>query len=133
VVFKALNPLLGLKLLIAYPGKAAALLGAIVLTITGAEALYADMGHFGRRYISRPGPISFARDCFLNYFGQGAHALAHPEETNANPFFALAPPGPAQLALVVLSIAAGIIAAKPSFPGTYSLTRQAIQLGFFPG
>jgi len=132
VVFKALNPLLGLQLLITYPGKAAALLGAIVLTITGAEALYADMGHFGRRYISQAWTFFVCPGLLLNYFGQGAHAIAHPEETNTNPFFALAPPGPAQLALVVLSIVAGIIASQALITGTYSLTRQAIQLGFFP-
>jgi KUP system potassium uptake protein len=132
VVFKALNPLLGLQLLIAYPAKAAALLGAIVLTITGAEALYADMGHFGRRYISQAWTFFVCPGLLLNYFGQGAHALAHPEEPNGNPFFALAPPGPAQLALVMLSIVAGIIASQALISGTYSLTRQAIQLGFFP-
>jgi len=131
-VFKALNPLLGLQLLITYPGKAAALLGAIVLTITGPK-------HFMRTGAFRPPLYLPGLDFFvcpgllLNYFGQGAHAIAHPEETNTNPFFALAPPGPAQLALVVLSIVAGIIASQALITGTYSLTRQAIQLGFSPG
>ncbi len=67
----------------------------------------------------------------FNYFGQGAHALAHPEDLN-NPFFALAPAGPARLALVLLSIAATIIASQALISGTFSLSRQAIQLGFFP-
>ncbi|PTY04815.1 potassium transporter [Opitutaceae bacterium EW11] len=130
-IFHALNPVYGLQLLVLHPGKAAAILGAIVLTITGAEALYADMGHFGRRYIARSWAFIVAPALVLNYFGQGAQALAHPEET-ANPFFALAPAGPARLCLVGLSIAAAVIASQALISGTFSLTRQAIQLGYFP-
>ncbi len=130
-VFKALNPLRGLRLLIDYPAQSTALLGAIVLAITGAEALYADMGHFGRRYISISWVSLVCPGLVLNYFGQGAYALAHPNDTT-NPFFALAPEGPARLALVALSILAAIIASQALISGTFSLTRQAIQLGYFP-
>ncbi len=130
-VFLALNPLLGLKLLYTYPLSAAALLGAIVLAITGAEALYADMGHFGRTYIARAWTFVVCPGLVLCYFGQGAYAIAHPNDTG-NPFFALAPEGPFRLAFVGLSIVAAIIASQALISGTYSLTRQAIQLGFFP-
>ena len=109
----------------------ALLLGSVVLAITGVEALYADMGHFGRHAIARAWYRVVLPGLVLNYFGQGAHALAHPEDLT-NPFFALAPAGPARLVLVLLSIAATIIASQALISGTFSLTRQAIQLGFFP-
>jgi len=130
-VFRALNPVLGLKLLFTYPESAMALLGAIILTITGAEALYADMGHFGRKYITRAWAFVVCPGLVLNYFGQGAYAIGHPEDAG-NPFFALAPAGNARLGLIALSIAAAVIASQALITGTYSLTRQAIQLGFFP-
>jgi KUP system potassium uptake protein len=102
-----------------------------VLTMTGAEALYADMGHFGRKAITRAWYFVVLPGLMLNYFGQGSYAIAHPEDTT-NPFFALAPDGPVRVALVVLSIFAAIIASQALISGTYSLTRQAIQLGYFP-
>ncbi|HLP00529.1 MAG TPA: KUP/HAK/KT family potassium transporter [Opitutaceae bacterium] len=131
-VLRALNPVHGWNLLTAQPLRGGAfLLGAVVLAITGVEALYADMGHFGRRAIARAWYWVVLPGLVLNYFGQGAHVLAHPEDLE-NPFFALAPAGPARFALVLLSIAATIIASQALISGTYSLTRQAIQLGFFP-
>ena len=130
-VFRALNPVYGFNLLIDYPGQAVWVLGGIVLTITGAEALYADMGHFGRRYISRAWIYVVAPGLVLNYFGQGAYAISHPLDVT-NPFFALAPEGPFRGGLVALSIAAAIIASQALITGTFSLTRQAIQLGYFP-
>ncbi|HEU5078388.1 MAG TPA: KUP/HAK/KT family potassium transporter [Opitutaceae bacterium] len=130
IVFKALNPLFGINFLIDHPHRAA-LLGGIVLTITGAEALYADMGHFGRRYITRAWTFVVAPGLILNYFGQGAHAISHPQDP-MNPFYALAPEGTPRLMLVGISIVAAIIASQSLITGTFSLTRQAIQLGYFP-
>jgi KUP system potassium uptake protein len=130
-VFAALNPLPGLGLLLAHPGHAMTLLGAVVLVITGAEALYADMGHFGRRSITRAWYYGAFPGLLLNYFGQGAYALSHPADPT-NPFFALVPEGPARLILTGVSVIAAIIASQAMISGTYSLTQQAIQLGFFP-
>jgi len=130
-VFAALNPWHGLSLLLAHPGQAMTLLGAVVLVITGAEALYADMGHFGRRAIARAWYYGAFPGLLLNYFGQGAYALAHPTD-QTNPFFALVPEGPARLILTGVSVMAAIIASQAMISGTYSLTQQAIQLGFFP-
>ncbi|MBA3849786.1 MAG: potassium transporter [Opitutus sp.] len=130
-VFAALNPWHGLKLLLDHPAHATALLGSVVLVITGAEALYADMGHFGRESIQRAWYFGAFPGLVLNYFGQGAYALSHPGDPT-NPFFALVPEGPARLALTGLSIMAAIVASQAMISGTYSLTRQAIQLGYFP-
>jgi KUP system potassium uptake protein len=134
-VLLAINPLYGYKLLAEHPAYITAILGAIVLTVTGAEALYADMGHFGRRHIALAWYGFACPGLLLNYFGQGAYTLNHPAEAAVdgfNPFFALAPAGPAQFALVILSILAAIIASQALISGTFSLTRQAIQLGYFP-
>jgi KUP system potassium uptake protein len=131
-VFEALNPALGISFLITQPWHiTAAILGSIVLTITGAEALYADMGHFGRKYITQSWLFLVWPGLLLNYFGQGAYVLANPTDVT-NPFFALAPEGPLRLGLVILSILAAVIASQALITGTYSLTRQAIQLGYFP-
>jgi KUP system potassium uptake protein len=102
----------------------------VFLTVTGAEALYADLGHFGRR------PIQWAWFCLvfpaltLNYLGQGAFVLAHPEAVD-NPFFLMFPKW-ALLPVVVLATAATIIASQAVITGAFSLTRQAIHLGFLP-
>jgi KUP system potassium uptake protein len=114
-----------------YPGKATAMLGAIVLTVTGAEALYADMGHFGRRYITIAWYGIVFPGLLLNYFGQGAYVFLHPTDTE-NPFYALAPDGPLKIGLILFSIVAAVIASQALISGTFSLTRQAIQLGYFP-
>ena len=131
VVLKALNPLLGLQLLISHPADAAHVLGVIVLAITGAEALYADMGHFGRTAIARAWYFAAFPGLALCYFGQGAYVLTHPA-TKENPFFALAGTGMLRYVLIGMSTAAAIIASQALISGTYSLTRQAIQLGYFP-
>ena len=130
-VLAALNPLHGVDLLTSHPLHATAILGAVVLAITGAEALYADMGHFGRKYIAAAWYAVAFPGLILNYFGQGAHALAHPDSID-NLFFALVPDGVPRLLLIGLSIAAAVIASQALISGTYSLTRQAIQLGYFP-
>ena len=106
------------------------MLGAVFLVVTGGEALYADMGHFGKR------PIRFAwfalvlPALLLNYFGQGALLLANPAAAE-QPFFLLAPNW-ALLPLVALATAAAIIASQALISGAFSLTRQAIQLGYSP-
>jgi KUP system potassium uptake protein len=133
-VWHALDPRYGLGLLFSHPDywTIAELLGAIVLCITGAEALYADLGHFGRQAI---GWAWFGVACpglLLNYFGQGALLLTHENTPNIDPFFSLAPAGTLRLGLVILSIVAAVIASQALISGTYSLARQAIQLGFFP-
>jgi KUP system potassium uptake protein len=130
-VLRAVNPAYGIALFRHRPLEIAALLGAVVLAITGAEALYADMGHFGRRSIALAWYAVAFPGLILNYFGQGAYLLAHPKITT-NPFFALAPAGALRAALTGLSIAAAIIASQALISGAYSLTRQAIQLGYFP-
>jgi KUP system potassium uptake protein len=137
-ILAALNPFYGYQLLVHDPIGMGALLGAVVLAITGAEALYADMGHFGRRYIAAAWYFAACPGLVLNYFGQGAYVLEHPEiyadgaKGDLNPFFALAPEGPLRLGLVLLSISAAVIASQALISGVFSLTRQAIQLGYFP-
>lgn len=130
-VLHALDPRYGLRLLHNPPGAVAALLGSIVLAITGAEALYADMGHFGRRAIA----IAWYGVAFpglvLNYFGQVAYLYLNPKSAD-NPFFAMAPEGTMRAVLTGLSIVAAIIASQALISGAYSLSRQAIQLGYFP-
>ncbi len=130
-VLRALNPWYALPLLRHPPAQVATLLGSIVLAITGAEALYADMGHFGRRYIALAWYGMTFPALILNYFGQGAYLLLHPDSVE-NPFFAMAPVGLLRYALTGLSILAAVIASQALISGAYSLTRQAIQLGFFP-
>jgi KUP system potassium uptake protein len=130
-VLRALNPAYGLALLHNPPIEVAELLGSIVLAITGAEALYADMGHFGRRAISLAWYGVAFPGLVLNYFGQGAFLLLHPR-SDENPFFAMAPEGLARAALTGISIIAAIIASQALISGAYSLSRQAIQLGYFP-
>jgi KUP system potassium uptake protein len=130
-VLRAIDPRPGLALLAHRPAEVALLLGAIVLTVTGAEALYADMGHFGRRYITLAWYGVAFPGLVLNYFGQGAFLLRHPEAA-VNPFFLMAPAGPARAFLTGLSIIAAIIASQALISGAYSLTRQAIQLGYCP-
>ena len=130
-VLAAVDPRNGINLLNSHPGNAALILGAVVLAITGAEALYADMGHFGRKYISLAWYGVAFPGLLLNYFGQGSYALDHPAEID-DLFFALVPVGMPRLLLIGLSIVAAIIASQALISGTFSLTRQAIQLGYFP-
>ncbi len=107
------------------------LLGSVVLAITGAEALYADMGHFGRRPI-RIGWFTIVFPALLlNYFGQGALLLTRPNGTVSHPFYEMVPSW-ALYPVVGLATAAAIIASQALISGSFSLTRQAIQLGYFP-
>ena len=131
VVLQAPNPLLGINLLLQHPKEATVLLGSVVLAVTGVEALYADMGHFGRRAINTGWYAVVLPGLTLNYFGQGANVIARGGAVD-NPFLALAPEGSARFALMALSICAAIIASQALISGAYSLIRQAIQLGYFP-
>lgn len=105
-------------------------LGAVVLAITGAEALYADMGHFGREPIRRSWFAIVFPALLASYFGQGAYLLAHPEAV-ANPFFAIVPKWALYPAVAVATMAT-VVASQALISGAYSLTQQAVQLGFFP-
>ena len=105
-------------------------MGAVVLTITGAEALYADMGHVGARAIRMAWYAIVFPALVLNYFGQGAMILRDPA-TVTNPFFTLAPAW-ATLPLVVLATLATVIASQAVISGAYSVSRQAVRLGLFP-
>jgi KUP system potassium uptake protein len=126
----ALNPLYGIDLIRRDPLSGFVLLGAVVLAVTGAEALYADMGHFGRGPIRRAWLRFVFPALLLNYFGQGALLLAHPEAVQ-NPFFLLAPDW-FVLPLVVLASTATVIASQAVISGAFSLTHQAVQLGYLP-
>ncbi|MDV9031824.1 potassium transporter Kup [Pseudomonas sp. RAC1] len=129
-VLKAFNPGWALNFFIVHPGMGVAILGAVVLALTGAEALYADMGHFGRKPIARAWFALVLPALVLNYFGQGAMLLQSPEAAR-NPFYLLAPNW-ALLPLVALSTLATVIASQAVISGAFSLTRQAIQLGYVP-
>ncbi len=129
-VLAALNPAEGLSVLVRHPGAAAAILGSVFLTVTGAEALYADMGHFGRKPIQLTW-LALVFPCLtLNYLGQGALVLNAAEAAD-NPFFRLAPEW-FQIPLVVLATAATVIASQAVISGAFSMTHQAVQLGLLP-
>ena len=129
-VLLALSPTYGIGLILAHKWVAFVALGSVVLAVTGAEALYADMGHFGI------GPIRVAwfwlvlPTLALNYFGQGALVLADPAAVE-NPFFLLCPAA-LRLPMVLLATAATVIASQAVISGAYSMTRQCMQLGFLP-
>ncbi len=129
-VLQAMNPMWAVRFFVVHPGMGVAILGAVVLALTGAEALYADMGHFGRKPIARAWFILVLPALVLNYFGQGALLLENPEAAR-NPFYLLAP-GWALIPLVGLSTLATVIASQAVISGAFSLTRQAIQLGYIP-
>jgi len=129
-VLLAVNPLHALAFLWAYPLKGFLVLGAVFLCVTGGEALYADMGHFGKRAI-RIGWFGLVMPALLlNYFGQAAFVIANPEGIK-NPFYLMVP-GWALLPMVVLATVASIIASQAVITGAFSLTRQAILLGYIP-
>ncbi len=129
-VLYAINPIYGAELLAESGWHGFLIMGAVVLTITGAEALYADMGHFGLK------PIRYAwfglvfPALLLNYFGQGALLISNPEAIQ-NPFYLLAPTW-ALYPLLILSTLATVIASQAVISGAFSMTRQAIQLGYCP-
>jgi KUP system potassium uptake protein len=129
-ILAAINPYWALNFFLLDPKLAFLALGSVVLAVTGAEALYADMGHFGRKSISVAW-LYVAFPCLLlNYLGQSALLLDDPKAID-NPFFRLAPDW-AQLPLVGLATIATVIASQAVISGAYSVTQQAIQLGFLP-
>jgi len=129
-IFAALNPVHGVSFLVASKFQGFVVLGSVFLVVTGGEALYADMGHFGLKPIQMSWFFVALPSLLLHYFGQGALLLTTPEAIE-NPFYALAP---AQLIypLVAISTAAAVIASQALITGAFSLTQQAVHLGFLP-
>jgi KUP system potassium uptake protein len=130
VILEALSPSYAIAFLVGHFGTAFFSLTAVVLAVTGAEALYADMGHFGRPPIRRAWLLVVFPACILNYLGQGALILGHPASIS-NPFFLLAP-GWARLPMVFLATAATVIASQAVITGAFSVAHQAAQLGYLP-
>ena len=129
-VLWALSPLYALIFLGAHPGIAFIALGSVVLCVTGAEALYADMGHFGKRPIRLAWFSLVMPALVINYFGQGAMLLEHPENVR-NPFYEMAPQW-ALYPLIALATGATVIASQALITAAFSVTKQAIQLGYLP-
>ena len=129
-VLAAVNPTHAVALVIEHPGIALAVFGAVFLCVTGGEALYADLGHFGRPAIARAWYFIVWPALLLNYFGQGALLLRDPAAL-ANPFYKLAPAA-LVLPLVLLATAATVIASQAVISGVFSITRQCQQLGYLP-
>jgi KUP system potassium uptake protein len=129
-VLLAISPWYAVKLCLVYKYLAFVVLGAVVLCVTGAEALYADMGHFGPVPIRQSWLFIVLPSLVLCYFGQGAMLLRDPSAVQ-NPFFLMAPEW-SRLALVMLATAATVIASQAVISGAYSATRQCMQLGFLP-
>jgi KUP system potassium uptake protein len=129
-ILKALSPTYAASFLFGHFGTAFFALAAVVLAVTGAEALYADMGHFGRGPITRAWLFIVFPCCIINYFGQGALILSDPSKVS-NPFFLLMPSW-AQIPMVILAAAATVIASQAVISGAFSLTQQAAQLGYLP-
>ena len=129
-ILKALSPHYGVEFFGNHFGIAFISLGAIVLTITGAEALYADMGHFGRKPISRAWFFVVFPALTLNYMGQGSLILDTPSAIE-NPFFLLLPHW-GRIPMVLLATVATVIASQAVISGAFSVTKQAVQLGFLP-
>jgi KUP system potassium uptake protein len=129
-VLKALSPHYALLFIWHNPGTTFIILGAVVLCVTGAEALYADMGHFGKRPIRIAWFWIVMPALTLNYFGQGALILARPESIK-NPFYMMAPDW-MLIPLVILATMAAVIASQALISGAFSVTKQVVQLGFLP-
>jgi KUP system potassium uptake protein len=129
-ILQALSPHHALGFIIANPGTSFIILGAVVLVVTGAEALYADLGHFGKKPIRLAWFAVVMPALTLNYFGQGALLLERPEAVK-NPFYLMAPEW-ALLPLVALATMATVIASQALITGAFSVTKQVIQLGYLP-
>jgi KUP system potassium uptake protein len=129
-VLAAMNPIDGVTFVVLHPGLGVTLLGAVFLVLTGGEALYADMGHFGRAPIQRAWLCVVLPCLVLNYFGQGAEVLMHPA-TVSDPFFMMLPPS-MLWPMLTLATAATVIASQAVISGAFSMTAQAIKLGYLP-
>jgi KUP system potassium uptake protein len=130
-VLGAVNPVHGVAFLMSHGYHGFVIVGLVFLVVTGGEALYADMGHFGKRPIRIAWFTVALPGLLLNYFGQGAVFLAHEPGTIRNPFYAMVD-GPVLIPVLVLATAAAVIASQALISGVFSLTRQAMQLGFWP-
>ncbi|MGB7510167.1 MAG: potassium transporter Kup, partial [Pelodictyon phaeoclathratiforme] len=129
-ILQAILPWYGISFLLSNHLQGFMVLGAVFLSVTGAEALYADMGHFGKRPIRLTWVLLVLPALLLNYFGQGALLLAFPEQSH-HPFYGLVPSW-AMIPMVLLSTSATIIASQALITGVFSLTQQAMQLGYLP-
>ena len=129
-VLTAINPVYGISFIHKHAGAAFVVLGAVVLVVTGCEALYADLGHFGRKAIRIAWFTLVFPSLLLCYFGQGAAILADPEAVSS-PFFAIVP-RPLLWPMIILSTIAAVIASQAIISGLFSLTRQASNLGLLP-
>jgi KUP system potassium uptake protein len=129
-ILQAVFPWYGIEFLMSNQAKGFMVLGAVFLAVTGAEALYADMGHFGKHPIRLTWFILVLPSLLLNYFGQGAVLLSEPEKSY-NPFYALVPSW-GLIPMVILATLATIIASQALITGVFSLTQQGIQLGYIP-
>jgi KUP system potassium uptake protein len=129
-VFRAFNPYFGARFLIENGFVGFVILGSVFLAVTGAEALYADMGHFGKNPIRAAWLVLVFPCLALNYLGQGALVLDHPL-TRHDPFFAMVPPF-AYWPVLILATAATVIASQAVISGAFSMTQQAVQLGLLP-
>ncbi len=130
-ILKALSPTYAVTFLFGHFGTAFFSLAAVVLAVTGAEALYADMGHFGRGPITRAWIFLVFPACILNYLGQGALVLSDPAKAISNPFFLLVE-GWARIPMVILAAAATVIASQAVISGAFSVTQAAAQIGYLP-
>jgi KUP system potassium uptake protein len=129
-VFASLSPTYAVQFMMSDPWTAFLALGSVVLCVTGAEALYADMGQFGRRPIRLSWFVIASPALYLNYLGQGALVLRDPSAVD-NPFYLLVPAA-LQLPMVLLATAATLIASQAVITGAFSMTQQAIRLGYLP-
>ena len=129
-VLLAINPIDALSLLGQHRFESLAVIAGVFLTVTGGEALYADMGHFGKKPIRYAWVTVAMPALLLNYFGQGAMLIEHPQAIS-NPFYLMAPSW-ALLPLVLLATAATVIASQAVISGAYSLANQSVQMGFMP-
>jgi KUP system potassium uptake protein len=130
-ILRAISPTYAVGFLIGHFSTAFFSLAAVVLAITGAEALYADMGHFGRAPITRAWLLLVFPACILSYAGQGALVLSDPHRAVSSPFFLLVPHW-GRVPMVVLATAATVIASQAVITGAFSLAHQAVQLGYLP-
>jgi KUP system potassium uptake protein len=129
-IFAAFNPWYGIRMLIEQPGLALLVFGGVFLAVTGGEALYADMGHFGRTPIRLAWAVVVLPGLVLNYLGQGAFVISHPEAVE-NPLFLMAPSW-GLIPLVILATMVTVIASQAVITGAFSIAQQAMSLGLLP-
>ncbi len=129
-IFNAFNPYYGIHMLVGHPGLALLVMGGVFLAVTGGEALYADMGHFGKNPIRMAWVAVVLPGLILNYLGQGAFIISHPDMV-AEPFYSMVPPW-ALIPFVLLATAVTVIASQAVITGAFSIAQQAMSLGLLP-